>query len=42
MFARYIRPAGCLIVAMTLLFGVIYPAVDHGHRIRPISVQGGR
>jgi K+-transporting ATPase ATPase C chain len=27
MFARYIRPAGCLIVAMTLLFGVIYPAV---------------
>jgi potassium-transporting ATPase KdpC subunit len=27
MFARYIRPAGCLIIAMTLLFGVIYPAV---------------
>ena len=26
MFARYIRPAGCLIIAMTLLLGVIYPA----------------
>jgi K+-transporting ATPase ATPase C chain len=25
MFARYIRPAGCLITAMTLLLGVIYP-----------------
>lgn len=27
MFARYIRPAGCLIIAMTVLFGVIYPLV---------------
>jgi K+-transporting ATPase ATPase C chain len=27
MFARYIRPAGCLIIAMTLLLGVIYPVV---------------
>ena len=27
MFVRYIRPAGCLVIAMTLLFGVIYPAV---------------
>src|ERR1700690_4344732 len=27
MFTRYIRPAGCLLIAMTLLFGVIYPVV---------------
>jgi potassium-transporting ATPase KdpC subunit len=27
MFARYIRPAGCLIIAMTLILGVVYPAV---------------
>ena len=27
MFARYIRPAGCLIIVMTLLLGVIYPVV---------------
>jgi potassium-transporting ATPase KdpC subunit len=27
MFARYIRPAACLTIAMTLLLGVIYPLV---------------
>jgi K+-transporting ATPase ATPase C chain len=27
MFARYIRPAGCLIIVMTLILGVIYPVV---------------
>jgi potassium-transporting ATPase KdpC subunit len=27
MLARYIRPAGCLIIVMTLLLGVIYPIV---------------
>jgi K+-transporting ATPase ATPase C chain len=30
MFTRYIRPAGSLIVAMTLLLGVIYPMVITG------------
>src|ERR1700691_2796724 len=25
MFTRYIRPAGCLLIAMTLVLGVIYP-----------------
>lgn len=27
MFTRYIRPAGCLVIALTLLFGVVYPGI---------------
>jgi K+-transporting ATPase ATPase C chain len=27
MFSRYIRPAGCLVVTLTVLFGVVYPMV---------------
>ena len=30
MFARYIRPAGCLIIAMTMLLGVVYPLAITG------------
>jgi K+-transporting ATPase ATPase C chain len=42
MFARYIRPAGCLIIVMTLLLGVIYPVVITavGSAVFPSKARG--
>ena len=41
MFSRYIRPALSLVIAMTVLLGVIYPIVVTGVGSAIISLAGG-
>ena len=39
---KELRPALALLLLFTLLTGVIYPFVDNGDRVGPVSLSGSR